>query len=184
MKSLVINFHIKITDKTSKVSYCLKPNFGSGNYYSYSLYYCSEATYEIKNGKEIFNCNKCIEDGELYFNEEENINYCSIPSTRCSIKYCKECNEDTNNVCQECYQDYEVNIVTGSCIKKTEKVPSITWKDIYNQRNSCTKKIKNEYYKGLCFELKGITSSKISYGHAFFVTINFEKKRRIRDLNL
>ena len=119
----------------------------------------------------------------MFLNKSDNIYYCSEPTTRCSINYCKECDADTNNVCQECYQDYEVNIVTGSCIKKTEKVPSITWEDIYKPIKNCTKKIKNEYYKGLCLELKGITTSQIAYGHAFFVIMNFEKKRRMRNLD-
>ena len=160
---------IKVTDENLKISFCISRSYIS----DYSNYrYCLEATLQIKNGKEVIDCTKCINKYGIALSS--NGNYCkeSLSSYRCLVPYCKTCKLHDGNTCEECISNYEVNTLTGSCIKKSTEIPSITWKEIYNLNK------KNN----LSIKLKGITTSQINEGHSFLVILTFTKNQRLRYL--
>ena len=121
------NSPIRIIDnEINNSSYCIRSFKDVEN--------CTEAIYKLSKGKEIYNCTKCSNDNILIYNNQLNIYYCSynqkeIP--KCLVDYCKNCISDNNYFCSICLtSDYEVNKYTGSCVKKTQIVPAVTWKDI------------------------------------------------------
>ena len=120
----------------------------------------------------------------MVYNKVNNKYYCNfyIEKKKCSILYCKTCINNDNYYCEECTSNYEVNILTGSCVKKTEVVPTVTWKDIYKLNMTDEKIINNKIYFGPSFKLRGITSSQINSGHAFLLFLNFILKHQIRNL--
>ena len=169
---------VKITEINTKLSFCFDPDKYD------ELDNCEEATYEIKNGKEEFNCIKCNKYSYLVYNKISNKYYCNfyIDEKKCSILYCKTCINNDNYYCEECIPNYEVNILTGSCVKKTEVVPTVTWKDIYKLNMTDEKIINNKIYYGPSFKLRGITSSQINSGHAFLLSLTFILKHQLRNL--
>lgn len=57
----------------------------------------------------------------------------------CMVKDCKICN---NYFCDKCkLEDYIVNNINGSCMKKIETVPAITWKDVFRLEMNSKKEI-------------------------------------------
>ena len=75
----------------------------------------------------------------------------------CVVKYCKTCRRDNNYFCEECLPaDYEVNPITGACVKK-----------IF----------------GPTLMMRGLTNSQINSGHAFLVYLIFQIKYTRRNLN-
>ena len=93
------------------------------------------------------------------------------------VKYCKTCQENNNYICSICLpEDYEVNPITGSCVKKTEKVPDITWKDILRLEMNQQKTINGKTIYGPSLILRGLTNSQINTGHAFLVYLVFQLK--------
>ena len=104
----------------------------------YSLRYqqlenCSEAALKIEENKIKINCTKCRENNNLTYHSDTNSIICRYIhyEKNCVAKYCKTCKKDNNYFCEACLPaDYEPNPITGVCVKKTEKVPAITWKDI------------------------------------------------------
>ena len=168
----------KITEVNSNLSFCLIFNKLQ------ELKNCTEATYEIINGKEIYNCTNCIKNNILTYNEKTGTNICqfSYTKTKCLVLYCKACNPNDVYTCDECFPDYEVNILTGSCVKKTVIVPAVTWKDIYRLEMNVEKVINNRNIYGPSFLIRGITSSQINPGHTFLIYLIFSIKHNIRNL--
>jgi len=56
---------------------------------------------------------------------------------------------------------YEVNNITGSCVKKTNIRPTIIWKNIYKLNMTGQKRINGRIIKGPTFKIRGITCSQI-----------------------
>ena len=109
-----------INDKTLKNNYCLKCNKYLNN--------CLDADYYIFNHIEKYNCTKCIKNYKLDYNNTSKINYCSLieenilKKEKCLVKYCSNCISCNINFCQNCSSTvYEINNITGSCVKKTKK---------------------------------------------------------------
>ena len=102
--------------------------------------------------------------------------------TKSLVLYCKACNPSDGYFCNECIPDYEVNKLTGSCVKKTEVVPSVTWKDIYRLEMNGEKVINNRNIYGPYFIMRGITSSQINTRHAFLIYLTFQIKHMMRNL--
>ena len=167
-----------VKEENSNVSFCIDPN------YHKELKNCLEATYKIKNGKEVYNCTECNKNNVLTINRYTNSYYCASTNatTKCIVLYCKTCNPNDGYICEECLPDYEINELTGSCVKKTEVIPAITWKDIYRLNMNGVKLINNRYIHGPSLMMRGITSSQINTRHAFLIYLTFKIKHRIRNL--
>jgi hypothetical protein len=129
----------KFTFESNQTSFC---DF----YYDYNdeLGLCQEATISEGDGKIKYSCDQCYEDSVRSYNSKLKIYYCNYnlgySELTCIINYCQECQKGNNKICEKCLDNYEINSITGSCVKKTEKIPSIIFKDIYglqmNQGNS------------------------------------------------
>ena len=169
---------VRITEESSKASYCINQN----NYEE--LKDCTEANYKIKNGKEIFNCTECMKDYSLTYNKYAGTYFCKFTNatTKCVVLYCKICNPFDGYVCEECLPDYSVNSLSGSCVKKTEVVPAVTWKDIYRLKMNGVKSINNRDIYGPSLIMRGITSSQINTRHAFLIYLTFKAKFGLRHL--
>ena len=163
---------LRITEMNSKVSYCIELNNND------DLKNCKEATYKINNGKEIYNCTKCNKNYILTLNNYTNTYYCQSTSAtkKCLALYCKTCNPYDSYTCDECIQGYEINYLTGYCIKKTEVVPAVTWKDIYRLEMNDMRKINNKEIYGPSLVMSGITSSQINTRHSFLIYLTFKIK--------
>ena len=111
------------------------------------------------------------------------MNYCTKKPMKCLVHFCKECEPDNNYFCSKCLtSEYEINKITGSCVKKTEVEPAITWKDIYRLSMNGKLDINGKIMRGPCFLMRGITCSQISSKHAFIISVQFLIKNRIRNL--
>ena len=101
------------------------------------------------------------------------------------VKYCKTCQKENNYFCSICLpSDYEVNQITGSCIKKTEKVPTIIWKDIFRLEMNKQKEINGKMINGPSLVLRGLTNSQINTGHAFLIYLIFKLNNLRNNRNL
>ena len=181
---------MKVNDSTINNSYCYKTQ----NYYKN----CIEAEYIIKEGIEIFNCTKCIKTYELkkaqYIRERQflanikkyekltnnsDIYFCVYkPNSeeKCMVNYCQNCVSDQNNFCSKCISsDYKVNNI-GSCVKKLEVKPQISWKDIYKFNMTGQKTINGRVIDAPTFIITGITCSQIYSGYAFIFNMTFNLK--------
>ena len=167
-----------IDNEIFNISYCMRTFKDTKN--------CTEAIYKISKGQEIYNCTKCSADNILIYNKQLDIYYCSykeIEKKKCLVDYCKNCISDNNYFCSDCLtSDYEVNKYSGSCVKKTEIVPAVTWKDIYRLNMNDQKEINGQIISGLSLNLRGITSSQINNRHAFLVYLTFKIKYGLRNL--
>ena len=178
-KNYYSNSPVRIIDnEINNSSYCMRTFKDIEN--------CTEAIYKIIKGKEIYNCTKCSKDNILIYNNKLDIYYCSfkyIKEKRCLVDYCKTCINDNNYFCSNCLtSDYEVNKYTGSCVKKTEIVPAVTWKDIYRLNMNGEKEINGQIISGPSLNLRGITSNQINTRHAFLVYLTFKIKYGLRNL--
>ena len=166
----------KINDKSLGISYCIKAKK--------EVEYCLDADYKIFNGVGIYSCNDCLVGTNEIYNKELGIIYCSYDKvvTQCSVKNCKECIKDNINFCKSCItSDLVVNCI-GSCVKKTEFIPAVTWKDIYRLQMNSQKKINGKTIRGPSLRLRGITCSQINSRHAFLVYLTFKIKHSLRNL--
>ena len=105
-----------------------------------------------------------------------------IEST-CTIEHCKTCNPNNIYFCSECdSSEYEINLITGSCVEKIEYIPSVIWKDIFGLILDSSKNINGRVIKGPSFFLRGITNNQINEGDAFIVFLIFSINQRLRNL--
>ena len=178
---LIYGHPIKITEiieKGENINYCMVPNQDTEN--------CLEATYKIENGKEIYDCQKCNDKYILKYDKYLKINYCTEnknTAIRCMVNFCKNCISDNYYFCSSCItSDYEVNKITGSCVKKMEVIPTVTWKDIFKLLMNDEKVINGKTISGPSLILRGITSSQINSRHAFLIYLTFKIKYSLRNL--
>ena len=161
----------KITYSENSTSFC---NISEG--YNI-LENCSEALRTIDNeGNEIFTCNKCEKENKFIYIADRNITICKYfkYDKKCMVKDCKTCKNGNNYFCSVCLLDnYEVNPVTGSCVKKMEKPPAISWKDAFRLILNSEKIINEQDIYGPSLSLLGISNSQINSGHAFMVYLTF-----------
>ena len=180
-------------NKTKK-SVLTKLTFTDNNtaYCDYSKKYetlenCTEGKITKEGDILKINCTKCSENNTLKYHEDTNSYICKYVhyEKNCVAKYCKTCRKDNNYFCESCLPtDYEVNPITGVCVKKTEKVPAVTWKDIFRLQMNQQKTINGREVYGPSFVLRGLTNSQINTGHAFLIYMIFkiEYTRNIRIL--
>ena len=82
---------------------------------------------------------------------------------------------DNNYFCESCLPtDYEPSPITGTCVKKTPKVPAITWKDIYRLQMNQQKQINGRDVYGPSLTLRDLTNSQINTGHSFLIYLTFK----------
>ena len=146
---------------------------------------CSEAIRKVEDNNIIFNCSKCIENNKLVHYKNKDYMSCQYNNedNKCMVNNCKICKKDNNYFCSECIlNNYEVNLATGSCIKKMEKSPIISWKDIFRLMLKSEKEINGRIIFGPLIYLRGITIDDISTGHAFLVNLIFSIKYTLRNL--
>ena len=149
---------------------------------------CTEAILEKSNNDVILlNCTKCDVNSTLTYHVDTNSNICRYQhyEKKCVVKYCKTCRTDNNYFCESCLPtDYEVNKITGACVKKTEKVPAITWKDMFRLQMNQERNICGRPVYGPSLMLRGLTNSQINTGHAFliYMTFKIQYDRNLRTL--
>ena len=169
----------KFTFESNQTSFC-------DIYYHYDLGGCKEANIsEEADGSIKYSCEICYEDSEKLYNSKLKIYYCNYKSdfyeSTCYINYCKECKKDNNNnnnrICEKCLDNYEINSITGSCVKKTEKIPSIIFTDIYGLELEQENSLDGQDLIIPSVKLKGITNSQINDGHAFSFYLSIESKK-------
>ena len=103
-------------------------------------------------------------------------------TSKCVVLYCKTCNPHDGYKCDECLPDYSIDSLTGSCVKTTEVIPAVTWKDIYRLNMNSEKMINNKYIYGPSMRMVGIASSQINTRHAFLIYLTFKIKSSLRYL--
>ena len=163
---------------------------------------CNEKKIKMFDKGIKYTCTQCEEDYIRVYHEIDKVYYCkNIPPVDqndtlnitnmsdttiieiCMAKNCKICKSDDNYFCDICeFEDYVVNNITGACIKRSEAVPAITWKDIFRLEMNSVKEINGRTIKGPKLHLKGITHSKINSGHAFLIYLVFKIKQPLRNL--
>ena len=142
-----------------------------------SIENCTEAIMIIENGVKKLNCTQCIEDNILHYHEDTGLNICKYKyfEKQCVVKYCKTCRPDNNYFCSQCLpSNYEVSPLTGACVRKTDNVPGVYWKDIFRLKMNQHKQIGARRFFGPFLSLRGLTSSQINTGHAFMVLMSFK----------
>ena len=172
--------YTKITNLKTNTSFCISENDYNYEFYKYNtLENCSEATMIKENDVMEFNCTKCRENNNLTYYEDINSfmcknNFYEEKEKECVIEYCRICEEDNNYFCKQCLSsNYEVNPLTGGCVRKTDKVPAITFKDIFRLKLNEQKLIGGRIISGPFLSLRGLTNSQISPGHTFLVYLTF-----------
>ena len=172
--------YIKITNLTTNTSFCISEsdyNYQFNNYIA--LENCSEATMIKEHEIMEFNYTKCKENNTLKFYEDINSSLCintfyEEKEKECAIKYCRICEKDNNYYCKICLpSNYEVNPLTGGCVRKTDKVPAIDFKDIFRFELNRQKLIGGKILEGPFLSLRGLTNSQINTGHTFLVYLTF-----------
>ena len=144
-----------------------------------SLDNCTNATRTVNNNSQIiYTCHNCAEGNILTLSRDiEGLKYCRYQyySKTCMVKNCKTCRRGNNYFCEQCMlEDYEVNPASGACIKKMEKVPIITWKDIFRLTLNSQKEINGQLISGLRMMMRGITTDEVVNDHAFLVTVTLK----------
>ena len=138
---------------------------------------CSEAR-RIKIGGEIlYNCTKCTDENTFIYKLDKEKEICTyfFYSKYCMVKNCRTCKYGNNYFCSKCLlENYEVNPATGSCIKKIEKAPVISWKDSYGLKFNDTTKLNSRDLYGISLNLRGISGSLFNTGHAFKINLIFK----------
>ena len=138
---------------------------------------CTEITHSVLNNEDKYNCTECIEDNKIYYHKDSNINTCKYKfyEKQCVVKYCKECMPGNNYFCSICLpDDYEVNPLTGGCVRKMETPPEVFFKDIFRYQVNEFKQIGGRLMNGPFFSLRGLTNSQINTDHAFLVLLTFK----------
>ena len=121
----------------------------------------------------------------MVYNGEANIHYCQYieNQNKCLVKYYKACKENDNYFCSICLlSEYTVNSLTGACVKKTDIIPAITWKDIFRLQLNSVKQINNKNIYGPSLRMRGLTNCQINTRHAFLIYLTFKIKVSTRNL--
>jgi hypothetical protein len=107
------NSLVRITFESNNTVFCEKiPDYNT------YLANCSEAI-KLEEDSKKYNCTKCFEGSLLTYDKNTDTYYCKYNSQKCEVKYCKKCQKDNNNFCEECsFHNYEPDLITGSCVKK------------------------------------------------------------------
>ena len=175
------NKYTLIAEEKTNLSFCVTEDILLEN--------CIEANLQVNKTSIKFSCTKCKKDNILVYNDTEKIYECksdSVSPSTCMVKNCKQCKSDNNAFCDICISssDYLVNKLTGSCVKKYEKEPIITWKDIYGFNLHGMKEINGRKIYGPKLTLRGFTSDKVNQGHAFllYFTFKLSQSRILRNL--
>ena len=168
---------VRITEEKTKTSFCIYQGIYE------ELKDCTEALVNYKNGKKIFTCTKCIKNYVLTLNKFTNTYYCQFnnATTKCLVLFCKTCNPYDGYICDECLPYYAKDSLTGYCVKHTDFIPAIIWKDVYRLVINGIKIINNKYIHGPKFRLRGITSFQINSRHSFLLYLTFQIKNRNRN---
>ena len=161
----------------------------------FDLENCTEAINKTTEDKEIFDCQKCIEDNQLVTidNDIKSCQYSNSTNSnptnptdikKCLVIDCKTCKNGDSYFCTECESsEFEANSATGQCVKKTEIVAAITWKDIYRLEMNGQHERNGQTFNGPSLILRGITSSQINTRHGFLIYLTFKvKTSRYRNL--
>ena len=149
---------------------------------------CTEAINKTVENDTKYDCQKCIDDNKLIYESEEDLNYCeyefSYSSKKCLVVDCKTCKSGNNYFCNECESTkFEVNSATGQCVKKTEIIPAVTWKDIFRLKMNGQHERNGQTFNGPSLILREITSSQINTRHGFLIYLTFKVKTSLlRDL--
>ena len=168
----------KIVDEKNNINFCIYRD------YIHQLANCEEAKFIIKNGKKQYECIKCANESILYIHEDGHCEYFD-QNKLCMVDKCLKCEFNNNYFCEICVNsDYEVNKYSGSCVKKTELIPAITWKDIFRLELNSVKKINNKEIYGPSLHLRGLTSYQINSYHAFLIYLDFKLKYSKNNRNL
>ena len=117
------------------------------------------------------------------YSQKSNLFHCTNYSKYdCLVKNCKTCQKNNNYFCEICNPPYEPDSITGSCMKRNEKIPSIIWKAIYGLKTNQIHSINGKNYYGPSLILRGITISQINEGHTFSFYLSFELEKLFRNL--
>ena len=171
----------KIVNNNNDVEYCVFQDY-------FDLENCTEAINKTVKNNTKYDCQKCIDDNKLVYESEEDINYCEYEVSsnlkKCLVVDCKTCKSGNNYFCSECESTkFEVNSATGQCVKKTEIVPAVTWKDIFRLEMNGQHERNGQTFNGPSLILRGITSSQINTRHGFLIYLTFKVKTSLlRDL--
>ena len=128
---------------------------------------CTEITHYVGESGDKYNCTECIDDNIVYYHKDTNTNICRYKfyEKECVVKYCKTCMPGNNYFCSLCLPaDYEVNPLTGGCVKKMEEAPEVYFKDIFRYQLNQYKQIGEKVMHGPFFSLRGLTNSQINTG--------------------
>jgi len=154
---------------TNDTSFCdLSKNYPLGN--------CLEAYVYDEEESVRYSCSECYEGNVKLYDYKLKYFYC-IPKSelKCLVEYCETCLKDNGYFCEKCYpKDYEPNPITGGCVKKMEKIPSITWVDTFGLKMDQEKVISGKSLYGPSLVLVGLTNSQINEGHAFSFNLSIE----------
>ena len=171
---------VKITFESNQTSYCdYQTSFSK-------LENCTHANLKVIDGVINLNCTQCNENSVLKYHVDTDSYICKYVhyEKNCVVKYCKTCRKDNNYFCDECLPaDYEPNPITGACVKKSPRVPAITWKDMYRLQMNQQRVINGRDVYGPSLIMRGLTNSQINSGHAFLVYLVFQIKYSRRNLN-
>lgn len=162
---------VKIIDKNTQREFCMYSDY-------INIKNCSEAIV-ISLIKNIYKCDKCIKDNQLMYDSNKDTTYCLYADNniKCMVQDCKICKNGDNYFCKECaLSNYQVNRITGQCVKKTDNIPAITWKDIFNLEINGQHERNGLIYKGPSLTLRGITTYEIYAKHGFCVYLLFRVK--------
>ena len=61
-------------------------------------------------------------------------------------------------ICEQCLDNYEINSITGSCVKKAKKIPSIIFNDIYGLQMNQKHSLNGQELLGPSVILNGLTN--------------------------
>ena len=142
---------------------------------------CTEAINKTNDFIQKYDCQKCLEDNKLAYDSKKEINYCEYEYVynpkKCLVTDCKTCKTGNNYFCSECESTkFEVNTATGQCVKKTEVVAAVTWKDIFRLEMNGQHERNGQTFNGPSLILRGITSSQINTRHGFLIYLTFKVK--------
>lgn len=158
----------EIIDVKNNINFCIYRD------YIEQLANCKQAENLTNITQENYTCIKCENDEDY----NKSTGFCEKYADEiCKVDKCAKCEFNNDYFCQICiYPNYEVNKYSGSCVKKSEIIPAITWKDIFRLELNSVKMINNKKIYGPSLKLRGLTNYKINSYHAFLIYLDFKLK--------